>query len=82
LVEIGAVDEGRRDTESRQEILDDPATRAEQRLRGHHVIAGPQLPDQRGRHGRHAGRGRACRFGPLEGCHPPFEHRDGRIGEA
>ena len=81
LVEIGAVDEGRGDAEARQEILDHPAARAEQRLRGDDVIAGLELPDQRSRHRRHAGRGRARRFGPLEGRHPALEHRDRRIGE-
>ncbi len=45
------------------------------------MIAGFDLADQRQRHRGHAGRGGACGFGALEGCHPPLEHVDGRIGK-
>ena len=82
LVEVGAVDQRRGNAEARQIILDDVAARAEQRLRGDHVIAGLELTDQRQRHRRHAGRGRARGFGAFERRHALFEHRDGRIGEA
>ena len=46
------------------------------------MIAGLELADQRQRHRRHAGRGRARGFGAFERRHARLEHRDGRIGEA
>ena len=52
------------------------------RLRRDHVVAGLELADQRERHRRHAGRGRARRLGAFERRHAPLEHVDGRIGEA
>ena len=82
LRQIGAVDQRRGDAVARQEILDHVAARAEQRLRGDHVIAGLELAEQRDRHRRHAGRGRARGFGALERRHARLEHRDRRIGEA
>jgi hypothetical protein len=82
LVEIGAVDEGRSDTETRQEILDHPAARAKQRLGGDYVIAGLELPDQRSRYRRHAGRSRTRCLGSLERRHAALEHRDRRVGKA
>ena len=69
LVEIGAVDQRRGNAEARQIILDDVAAGAEQRLRRDHMVAGLELADQRQRHRRHAGRGRARGLGALERRH-------------
>ena len=46
------------------------------------MIAGLELADQRQRHRRHSGRGRARGLGALECRHALLEHRHGRIGEA
>src|SRR5262249_48357305 len=82
LGEIEAVDEGRSDAETWQQVLDHPAAGAEQRLGGNHVIAGPELADERRRHRRPAARGGACRLGAFEGGHALLEHGDRRIGVA
>ena len=82
LVEIGAVDQRRGNAVARQIILHDVAARAEQRLRRDHVVAGLDLAGERQRHRRHAGRGRARRFGAFERRHARLEHRHRRIGEA
>ena len=82
LREVRAVDQRRGDAIARQEILHHVAARAEQLLRRDHMIARLHLAEQRNRHRRHAGRGRARRFGALERRHARLEHRDRRIGEA
>ena len=82
LVEIEAVDQGRFDAVARQQIFDHVAARSEHRLRRHHVIAGFQRRQHRGRHRGHAGRGRAAGFGAFEFDHAALEHRDRRIGIA
>ena len=81
-VEIGAVDQRRGDAEARQPILDHPAAGAEQRLGGDDMVAGLHQAHQRGRHGRHAGRGRARGFGAFERRHALLEHAHGRVGVA
>ncbi len=81
-VEICAVDEGRGDAETRQQLLDHIETRAEQGPRGDDVVARPELAHKRGGDGGHAARRRARGLRPLKQRHPPLEHRDRRIGEA
>ena len=81
-IEIGAIDQRRCHPETRQPFLDDPAAGTEQRLCGDHVIAGSYQAHERGRDGRHAGRGRSRRFRPFERRHALLEHAHGRIGVA
>jgi hypothetical protein len=81
LRKVEPVDQGRGDAEPWQELLDHPAARPEQRLRGHHVVAGPHLPHQRRGDRRHAAGGRAGGFGALEGGHARLEHRHRGVGE-
>ena len=81
LVEILAVDQRARHAETRQQLLDDVATRAEQRLRRHDLVAGLDLAEQGGGDGRHAGRGRPRGLGAFEQRHALFEHRHGGIGK-
>src|SRR5262249_47210668 len=45
------------------------------------MIAGPHLANDGVVYSRHAGRGRACRFGALECGHAALEHSHGGIGE-
>ena len=80
--EIGSLDQRRGDAETRQQLLDDVKTRAEQRPRGDDMVAGLELAHQRRGHRRHAAGGGARRLGALEQRHALLEHRDGRIGEA
>ena len=80
--EIGAVHERGGDAEARQQLGDDVAARAEQGAGRDHVVARPQLPHQRGGHGRHAAGGGTRRFGAFEGGDAALEHGHGRIGEA
>ena len=63
-------------------VLDDVAAGAEQRLGGHDMVAGAQLPHQGGVDRRHAGRGRARGLRAFERAHALLEHRHRRIGEA
>ena len=82
LRKIGAVDQGRGNAVTRQEVFHHIAARAEQRLRGNHMIAGLELPEQRHGDRRHAGRRCARGLRAFERRHPLFEHRDRGIGEA
>ena len=68
--------------EARQEILDDIAAGAEQRLGGDDVIADFHLSEERERDGRHPGCGCARGFGAFEGRHAGLEHRDRRVRKA
>ena len=72
----------RGDAETRQQLLDDVKTRAEQRPRRDDMVAGLELAHQRRGHRRHAAGGGARRLGALEQRHALLEHGDGRIGEA
>ena len=63
-------------------VLDDIAAGAEQRLRRHDMVAGPDLAHQRGGDGRHARRSGAAGLGALEGGHALLQHGDGRVREA
>ena len=67
---------------ARQQLGDDVAAGAEQSARRHHVIAGAELPHERGGHRRHAARRGAGGLRPLKGGHALLEHGHGRIGEA
>ena len=80
-VEVRAIDEGRRNAETRQQLLDNIKTRTEQSPRGDDVVASLELAHERGGDGGHAARRRPRCLGSLEQRHPPLEHRDGRIGE-
>ncbi len=82
LREIGPVDQRRRNAVARQEVFHHIAARAEQRLRGDHVIARLELTEQRDGDRRHAGRGRARGLRAFERRHARLEHRNRRIGEA
>ena len=62
-VQIGAVDKGRGDPETRQKILDHIEARAEQGPRGDDVVARLELAHQRGGDRGHSARGRARRLG-------------------
>jgi hypothetical protein len=77
--EVGAVDEGRGNAEARQQLGDHIAARPEQRPRRDDVVAGAQLPHERRRHRRHAGRRGARRLGAFKRRHAPLEHGHGRI---
>ena len=61
---------------ARQQIFHDVAAGAEHRLGGHHVIAGLQRRQHRGRDRGHAGGGGARGFGAFEFDHALLEHRD------
>ena len=82
LLQIGAVDQRAGNAVARQEILDHVAARSEQCLRRDDMIAGLELAEQRDRHRRHAGRGRARGLRAFERGHALLEHRNRRIGEA
>ncbi len=81
-VKIRAVDQGRCDAETRQQLLDHIETRTEQSPRGDDMVARLELAHERGGDGGHAARRRARRLGAFEQRHPLLEHRDRRIGEA
>ncbi len=82
LVEVVAVHQRAVDAEARQQVLDDVAAGAEQRLGGHHVVAGLDLAHHGRRHGRHAGRRGAGVLGAFEQRHALLEHPHGGVREA
>ena len=82
LIQIGTVDELRRDAIARQQFLDDVAAGPEQRARGDDAIAGAHLAHDRGVHRGHAGGKRARGRCAFELAHALFEHRHRRIAVA
>jgi hypothetical protein len=82
LIEVGAVNQRGGHAEARQKFFDHPSTGPEQRLGGDHVVTRPELADQGRRYRRHAGCGRASRFGSFERGHAAFEHGDRGVGKA
>ena len=80
--EVVAVDQRRGDAVARQQVLDDVAARAEQRLGRDHMVAGLEPGEEdRGDRG-HAAGGRARGLGALQEPHALLEHGDGRVGVA
>ena len=82
LAEVGAVDQRRGDAVARQQLLDDVAARAEQRLRRDDVVAGLEVAEEDGGDRRHAARRRPRGPGAFEKPHALLEHGDGRVGVA
>ena len=75
------------DAEAGQQVVDQPAARAERGLGGDDVVPGGKLAEQRGGHRRHAARLRAAGFGAFEEGDAFFEHLhrgvlQARIGHA
>ncbi len=79
--EVAPIDKRGGDAEARQNVLDHRAAGAEHRLRRHDVIARFEATQQRGRHRRHAGRGRASILGAFEKRHARLKHTDRGVGE-
>ena len=79
LVDVLAVDQREGDAEAREPFLDHPAAGAEQGLRRDHMVAQADEAHQRGRHRRHAGRGRTRGLGAFERGHAALEHAHGRV---
>ena len=79
---IATVDQRGGDAEPRQQILDDIAAAAEQRARGHHMIARFQMAEQGSGDGGHAARGAARGGRSFKRAHARLEHGDGGIGVA
>ena len=82
LCHVAPVDERRLDAVFRHQRFDHPAAGAEQRPRGHHMVARLHRAEKRGRDRRHARRGRPRILGAFERAHALFEHVDRRVGIA
>ncbi len=81
-VVVASVDDRRLDPETRAEVIDEPAARAEGGLCSDDMVARRQLAEQRRGHRGHAGRLRAACLGAFHQRDPLFEHRHGRVLQA
>ena len=76
LVEIGAVDQDGFDPETRQDLVDDDVTGAEERPGRHEAVSPSTEPSECQPDSRHSGGRGIGRLGSLDEAQPLLEHRD------